>query len=160
MQGPHSFNPEIIWCQVMMGELWPSLEWKVLHQVVNIFHLVGVLVLQKSWKILLCVSLEGEPDPAPRLRYCFLTAPPLSLHPLPSLISNCLNLPFGIQGRGHRKAFVSRSPTGSFSVSLSHTLCIHSHTFPWVFVCINQKTRVVLLECVVPPHGWHFVPDL
>ena len=36
-------------------------------------------------------------DPAPRLHYCFLTAPPLSLHPLPSLISNSLNLPFGTQ---------------------------------------------------------------
>ena len=28
----------------------------------------------------------------------FLAAPPLSLHPLPSRISNCLNLPFGTQG--------------------------------------------------------------
>ena len=30
-----------------------------------------------------------------RLHYCFLAAPPLSLHPLPSLISSCLNLPMG-----------------------------------------------------------------
>ena len=29
-----------------------------------------------------------------KMHYCFLTAPPLSLHPLPSLISNCLNLPW------------------------------------------------------------------
>ena len=85
--------------------------------VVNIFHLVGALVLQKSAKVLFCVSLEGSQDPAPRLHCCFLTALPWSLHPLPSLISNCLNLHFGTQGRGHRKAFVPRSPTGSCSVS-------------------------------------------
>ena len=34
--------------------------------------------------------LERNTDPAPRLPYCFLAAPPLSLLPLPSLISNCL----------------------------------------------------------------------
>ena len=56
----------------------------------------------KSSKILLCVSLEANQGPAPRLHYCFLAAPPLSLHPLPSLISNCLNLPFGTQGRSWR----------------------------------------------------------
>ena len=43
--------------------------------------------------------LRGNQDPAPRLHCCFLTVPPLSLHPLPPLISNCLNLPFGSQGR-------------------------------------------------------------
>ena len=31
------------------------------------------------------------------LHYCFLTAPLLSLHPHPSLISSCLNLPFGTE---------------------------------------------------------------
>ena len=59
----------------------------------------------------------------------FLSAPPLSLHPLPSPTSNQLNLPFGIQGRSwrlesvpykqerDRKASVLRSPTGSCWVS-------------------------------------------
>ena len=57
------------------------------------------------------------------LQYCFLTAAPLFLQPLPSLMSSCLNLPFGTQGRsrrlneayylqmkngGPRKAFVPR----------------------------------------------------
>ena len=42
--------------------------------------------------------LRGNQDPAPRLHSCFLTAPPLSLHALPLLISNCLNLPVGTQG--------------------------------------------------------------
>ena len=34
--------------------------------------------------------------------YCLLTAPPSFLHPLPPLISNYLNLPFGTQGRSRR----------------------------------------------------------
>ena len=82
--------------------------------------------------ILLCVSLEGNQDPAPGLDYCVLTIPPLSLHLLPSLISNCLNLPLGTQGRswglneahflrtrnlGHRKALAPRSPRGPCPVS-------------------------------------------
>ena len=46
--------------------------------------------------------LRENQDPAPRLHYCFLTALPLSLHPLPSLISNCLNLLFGTQGGSRR----------------------------------------------------------
>ena len=46
--------------------------------------------------------LRGNKDPVPRLHYCFLTALPLSLNLLPSLISNYLNLPFGTQGRSWR----------------------------------------------------------
>ena len=67
---------------------------------------------------------------APELHCCFLSVSPLSLHPLPSLISNCLNLPFGTQGRSwrlesvpyeqeeHGKASVLRRPTGPCSASL------------------------------------------
>ena len=71
--------------------------------------------------------LRGNQDPAPRLYYYFFTVPPLSLHPLPSLISSCLNLPLGTQGRpqrlnethflkarngGQRMVFVPKSPVG------------------------------------------------
>ena len=42
-------------------------------------------------------SSSRNQDPAPRLRYCFPAAPPFFLHPLPSLISTRLNLPFGMQ---------------------------------------------------------------
>ena len=42
----------------------------------------------------MCASLEGIQSPASGLRCCFLTLPPLSPHPLPFLISNCLYLPF------------------------------------------------------------------
>ena len=78
-------------------------------------------------------SLRGNQDPALRLYACCLTVPPLSLHPLPSLASNCLNLSPGTQGRswwlnegmhflrtrngGDRKALVPRSPTGLRLVS-------------------------------------------
>ena len=41
-------------------------------QVVNILHLLGVLVLQKSSKILLCVPLEAEPGPCPKAALLFL----------------------------------------------------------------------------------------
>ena len=60
MQGPHSFNSEIICHWVRMGELWPSLKWRVLHQELNCFHLLEVLVPQKSLKLLLCVYLDEE----------------------------------------------------------------------------------------------------
>ena len=47
-------------------------------------------------------SLRHSQDPAPRLSYCFLAAPSLSLLTLPSLTSNGLNLPFGTQGSSWR----------------------------------------------------------
>ena len=76
-----------------------SLEQRMLHQIVNIFHLVRGSVSAKQLKILLCVSLEGEPGPCSKLDHRFLTAPLFSPRPLPFLITNCLNLPFGTQGR-------------------------------------------------------------
>ena len=45
--------------------------------------------------------LRGNQDPAPRLHSCLL-APPLSLHTLLSLSSNCSNLSFGTQRRSWR----------------------------------------------------------
>ena len=39
-------------------------------------------------------------EPSPKLHHCFLSAPPLSLHPLPSTINNYLNLPF----ENHRRS--------------------------------------------------------
>ena len=101
MQSLHSFNLEITsGGPVIVIE--PSLWNEECFIKQFIFHLLGVLVLRKSSKILLCVSLRRNQDRAPRLHYCFSAAPPLSLHPLPSLISNCLNLPFGTQGRSRR----------------------------------------------------------
>jgi len=60
-----------------------------------------------------CVYLlMGNQDPALKATLLFLIAPPLCLHFLYILISNCLNLPFGASGRGCRKSFVSRVPQG------------------------------------------------
>ena len=65
----------------------------------------------------------GDQDPAPRLHSRPLTAPVLSVHPFPSLMSSCLDLPFGTSSRlkfvpqkqergGRRKAHVPESPQG------------------------------------------------
>lgn len=65
---------------------------------------VGALVpAEKNSKILLVVSLEGEPRPCPTLHYCFLTILPLCLHDLTSLVSNWLKLLFGTQRRSRRR---------------------------------------------------------
>ena len=47
-------------------------------------------------------SLRQRQSPVPRRHYLLLVAPPLSLHPLPSLILNYLNLLLGTQGRSWR----------------------------------------------------------
>ena len=76
--------------------------------------------------------LRRNQDPAPRLHYCFLTVPPLSLYPLPFLINNRLNLLIGTQvmevewsifpvikkWRTH-KGFCAQEPTGSCLVSVA-----------------------------------------
>ena len=70
-----------------------------------------VTILHLGWGLSSCrrtqrychvYSFRRNQDFVPSLHYCFLTAPPLFLHSLPSLISNCLNLPFGAQGRSRR----------------------------------------------------------
>ena len=62
----------------------------------------GAEFQQKISKILLCISLEGDPGLCPILHSFFLTVSPLILHYLLSLVSNCLNLLFGTQGRSRR----------------------------------------------------------
>ena len=62
------------------------------------------------------ISLEEEPVPCPKAASLFiLTVPPLSPHPLPSLINSYLNLIIGNQEKLWRlnEAFVPRRPTGS-----------------------------------------------
>ena len=48
------------------------------------------------------LATELKLGSCPRVHYGFSTVPPLSLHPLPSLISNSWNLPFRTQGRSWR----------------------------------------------------------
>ena len=47
-------------------------------------------------------ELRWNQDLAPRLHYCFLTAPCLWSSIFPSLLSNCLNLHFRTQGRSQK----------------------------------------------------------
>lgn len=111
---------------------------------------------------------EREPGPCPRLYCCFLTLPPLSLHPLPSQISNCLNL--GSQGRpwrlkeahflrprsgGLRKALGRGAPTGSRSVTEQKPI------FTWMkkkpkeeCVVTPEKGRKCLFPCLSPRFLW------
>ena len=68
----------------------------------NFSHLMGVLVSAKQLKDIVRCILEGELGPCPKAAlsfFRFFTAPPLSLHTVPSPTSNCLNLPVGTQGR-------------------------------------------------------------
>ena len=59
---------------------------------VTILHLSGVLSSCRRTQRYYVYPLRRNQDPAPSLHCCFLSAPPLFLCPLPSLISNCLNL--------------------------------------------------------------------
>ena len=62
----------------------------------------GFSICKTAERYCYAYPLRRDQDPSPRLHCCFLTAPPLSPHPFPSLISNRLNLPFGTQGRSWR----------------------------------------------------------
>ena len=68
---------------------------------VNVSHLAGCFCICKTvQRYCSMCPLRGNQDPSPRLHHCFLT--PLSPHPLPSLISTCLNPPVGTLGRSWR----------------------------------------------------------
>ena len=68
---------------------------------VTILHLGGGSSSVELKDIVMHISLSRNQDPVWRL-YHHLIVSPQFLYPLPSLISNCLNLPFGTQGRSRR----------------------------------------------------------
>ena len=84
-------------------------------QVVNTCHWLGVRSAEElEDTVMPCASLEEEPGPASRLCSGLLTAPPWSLHPLPSFFSKGLNLPFGAQGGSQRlKPISGKQETGT-----------------------------------------------
>ena len=116
----------------------------MLHQVVNICHLLGVLVLQKSSEMLSCVSLEGEPGSCLKAALLFLGCSSLvsASPPFPDwqLFESALwgsgkvmeagACSLQTRNMGHRKASMPRSPTGSCLVSVTwpspfvHPLCL------------------------------------
>ena len=113
----------------LIGQWWGNrtvLQKSCAQPEVNILHLGGGFSsCRRTQRYPYVYYLRRNQDPAPRLYYCFLTAPLLSLFSLPSLINNCLNLSFGSQGRsrrlngayflkmrngGHRKDLYQRRP--------------------------------------------------
>ena len=90
-------------------------------------------------------SLKRNQDPAPRLHYCYLTTSPLSLHPLPSPISNCWNLPLGTHGRSWRlKPFPKKQEmggTGKLVLRSPTGLCLVSATIVALFKIITEKKK-------------------
>ena len=75
------------WCyrSLVFSQNLPSCTW------------VGTLIPAEELKDCYVHSLKWSEDPDQRLHHCFLIAPPLFLHSLPSLISSCWKLPFGIR---------------------------------------------------------------
>ena len=75
---------------------------------------VGILVLAEELKDIAYVySWRRNQDPAPWL-HSFFIALPFFLDSLTSLISNCLNLPFGTQKRSRRlKSFSYKQEMGN-----------------------------------------------
>lgn len=94
----------------------------------NIFHLVGVSVLQKSLKILLCAPSRG----ARTLPQGCAVVPLLSLHPFPSLLSNL------------RMASGPISPSGAFWVAGSMG---RGRAFPSTF----PEAEWMVTECPLRP---------
>ena len=101
-----SWKPCFSWASLSV--IWGVVFWAIFHSLAQI-KLFSIPIIDCLLVILwievcirfLCVSLEEESGPWPSLHNCFLTSFPLFLHAL-TLISSCLTLPFGTQGRSGR----------------------------------------------------------
>ena len=87
--------------------------------------------MQRVQRYCYVYPLRGIQDPDSWLHCCFLAAPPSSLYPFSSPISNPL-----------LKAAMPRSPTGFCLISVSHIMCQASYHIralcqhpPWKFPC-------------------------
>ena len=101
------------------------MDWEAWHAAVHV-------VAESQTRLSDWTELSWTQCPAPGLHYCFLAAPPLSLHPLCPLVSDCMNLPFGTlessggwnrfptnQKWGTHKGLPAQDPTVSWFVSLA-----------------------------------------
>ena len=89
---------------------------------------------------------SGNQDPLSRL-YHHLIVPPLFLYPLPSLISNCLNPPFGTQGRSRRlnEAYILQTRKGEHR---TEQICTpEPHKVLLSFNLGNWATMTVITSC-------------
>ena len=133
-QLPGGFQGEVLWAVFGVRDAgWCSGNLCAQPEV-TILHLGwGLSSCRRAQRYCYVYSMRRNQDPAPLLYYCFLTSSPLFLHLLPSLISSCLNLLFGTQGRSRRlneayflqtrnedteRICTWESPTGSYSVSI------------------------------------------
>ena len=89
---------------------------------VTILHLGGGSSSVELKDIVMHISLNRNQDPVSRL-YHHLIVSPLFLYPLPSLISNCLNPPFGTKGRSRRlnEAYILQTRNGEHRTDLYST---------------------------------------
>ena len=101
---------------------------------------------RNSSKILLCVSLEAEPGPCPKAAVLFLDCSFLDPASLSSLISYCLNLPFGTRERNEAyslqakiedaERLVPRNLAGSSLVSVTDIrMPLFSVAASWGLLC-------------------------
>ena len=86
---------------------------------VTILHLGGGSSSVELKDIVMHISLNRNQEPVSRL-YHHLIVSPLFLDPLPFLISNCLNPPFGTQGRSRRlnEAYILQTRNGEHRTDL------------------------------------------
>ena len=86
---------------LLIGWRWANrvvLQESCIQPEVTILDLDGGLCSNRRTQRYCIHSLKRNQDPVSRLHFYFLTALPLFLHSLHSLISSLLNLPFGAQG--------------------------------------------------------------
>ena len=113
----------------------------MLQPEVTILHLGGALVpaeeLRDTLLLLLCTFLEEELELYSILLHCFFfffsTALSLFLPSLPSLISNCLDLPFGRRRSRRPKPISYKQETGDTRAFASRSVPL---IFPAIVLCL------------------------
>ena len=98
----------------------------------------GKLVYCSPWD-------RKESDTTEGLNKYFLAAPPLFLHSLPSLISNCLNLPFEIQKRSWRLNETYFQLIRNGSCALKRTCALEPHGVLLSFTGSEAPAEIKLL---------------
>ena len=154
---------------------WTEVIWNQFHQLFSIWPEIYIVVDSRSLLLpgggfSICQTperyccaylLRGHQDPEGRLNCCFLTVFPLSPHPLCSLISSCLILPFGTENSlgGWMKPVSYTEDSGTekgFCALEAHTFLLSFKGRRWKKVpaswveevscfCLKKKKRRVYL---------------
>ena len=117
----------------------------------TILHLGGGSSFVKELKdIVMHISLRRNQDPVWRLyQRLFL----LFLYSLPSLISNCLNPPFGTQGRSRslNKAYIlqtRKENTGQISTPQPHRVLLSFNLGNWATMTVITSCQSGASDCL------------